>query len=536
MARILLVDDDKDQLEMRRLLLDQAGHEVQAAGSVEEAERLLDVQTPKLVLMDLRLPRTEDGLTLIRRVRASAPRVKIVVLSGYLPDLSNLPEEGMVDQVLSKPMRSEKLLRTITRLALFIVCLMPLRAQSVRTFALQVESPAEVVAEMDISASGADWGRAGRESVLVTMTVDELRKQHLMLYAGGERHVYRAWLGELQPGAHTVKLERHPDYSARGIPLEVHRVNFRPYQPSDPDYAVIVNAPALFARTNTIGKFTDIPLLLYCERLGDGSLRYTMIFSNEDGGTDTRGLMARWGRTTDIEHIYQVWPDKSGKGPRAQIQTRDHKDVEFQGKREGMHPLLAVVTDNNMVAGDSASAVRYHLAPVVADLGAASREKVMDENLLTYVISARELEREGKLRKFGTVEGSKISSPENYLHVEMRLLNKEARIAVLVRLQGENFFRSSHSNMTENAIERSGWVRTTIELPPATQPGQVAEIALQCLPEPKTDGSGSCRVESIGKMFFLNSRQQPDENFWRPGMDKGPWIIPAGHTRLVPVR
>ena len=55
----------------------------------------------------------------------------------------------------------------------------------------------------------------------------------------------------------------------------------------------------VFARKNTIGKFSDIPLVLYAERLvedGHPLLQYTMIFSNEDGGTSTRALMARWGR------------------------------------------------------------------------------------------------------------------------------------------------------------------------------------------------------------------------------------------------
>ena len=37
-----------------------------------------------------------------------------------------------------------------------------------------------------------------------------------------------------------------------------------------------------------------------------------MIWSNEDGGTNTPALMARWGRTTDIEWIYRVVLDRAG--------------------------------------------------------------------------------------------------------------------------------------------------------------------------------------------------------------------------------
>lgn len=314
--------------------------------------------------------------------------------------------------------------------------------------------------------------------------------------------------------------------------MQVHGVTFRQYKAADAEYAVMANAPVLFARPNTVGKFTDIPLLAYCERLPDGSLRYSVIFSNEDGGTSTRALMARWGRVTDIEHVYQVWPATK----KTLIQTKGHKDVEFHGKYEGRHPLLAVSTDNNMVSEEGVSAVRYQLAPLVVEMGAASREKVMDENPVTYLVSSRELEREGKLRDFGKTEGTKISNPENYLIVEMRLLNKDARVALLVRLHEEKFFRVSNLGVHDMGIERSGWVRTAIELPPATQPAQVAEIGLQCLPEVKAEHGGQCRVEGISKMFFLNSKSMPDASFWRPGVDRGPWVIPSGQVRMVPLR
>lgn len=410
--------------------------------------------------------------------------------------------------------------------------LLALSAQSKNEYPFQVDEPVEVVADLEMSAPGADWGRSGRESAMATVTLDGAeQQQHVMLFAGNDHHHYRVLLGELKPGAHQIRVERHPDYSARGINLEVHKVTFRQYKPVDAEFDAIAHAPLIYARANTLRKFSDIPLLAYCERLGDGSLRYSVIFSNEDGGTSTRGLMARWGRVTDIEYVYQVWP-----GKKAIIQTRDHKDVEFRGKLEGLHPLLAVVTDNNMVSDEGRSPIRYQLAPIVVDLSKASRELVMDQHPITYQISARELEREGKVRKYGTIEGQNISNPENYLFFELRATMKQARLAVLVRLEGEKEFHASNLGFSDLAIERSGWMRTAIELPPATQPPQIAEIALQCLPEPRTDGSGTCRVDQISRMFFLNAAQQPGESFFRPRMDRGPWMIPAGQLRMVPVR
>lgn len=543
MGAVLLVDDNTDQLDLRSRILRAAGHRVHAAACAREALEALAREAPKLVIMDLRLPRTEDGLALIRQIKPAYPGTRLVVLSGWPGDLDAAPERELVDEILPKPVRSKYLVEMVSKFAILLLCLclggaVPAFSTDNNTHPFQLDAPAEVVAEFELSVPGADWGRQGREAVLATVTTDDAARQHIMTFAGADRYKYRVFLGELAPGAHKVQIDKHPDYSARGLLLQVHSVTFRQYKPGDAEYAVVANAPALYARPNTIGKFTDIPLLTYCEKLGDGSLRYSVIFSNEDGGTSTRALMARWGRATDIEHVYQVWPDASGKPQRAQIQSPGHKDIDFLGKREGLHPLLGVTTDNNMVEGNSTSAVRYQLAPVLVDLGFASREKVMDENPITYAIAARELEREGKLRKYDTVEGTKISAPENYLILEMRIANKNARLAVMARLEGENFFRTSHIGITEMAIERSGWVRTTIELPPATQPTQVAELAWICLPEPKTsEAPGACRVDGFSKLFFLNARQQPDASFWRPRLgDRFPHALVPGQVRMVPLR
>ena len=113
MARILVVEDDPGQLEVRKLILEQAGHEVVAAGDASNAiENLPGCQ---LVLMDFRIPTTEDGLRLIR---AASGQARIVVLSGAQPDVP-LP----VDEVLTKPCSSRKLLEVIAKLCLLLFCL-----------------------------------------------------------------------------------------------------------------------------------------------------------------------------------------------------------------------------------------------------------------------------------------------------------------------------------------------------------------------------------------------------------------------------
>jgi CheY-like chemotaxis protein len=156
MARILLVDDDPDQLEIRKLLLKTEGHEVWTAKTAPAAGQVFGECKPELVVMDLRLPRLEDGQELIRELRARSSSVRIVVLSGLASDLSQLPEAGLVDQVLHKPFRTERLLGLISKLTLLCLCVaigVILSVEQTDTFRL--DRPAEVVAELDMSSPGA---------------------------------------------------------------------------------------------------------------------------------------------------------------------------------------------------------------------------------------------------------------------------------------------------------------------------------------------------------------------------------------------
>ncbi len=131
------------------------------------------------------------------------------------------------------------------------------------------------------------------------------------------------------------------------------------------------SAPVVIARADTLGRFSDVPLLAYVEQR-PGAWRYSVIFSNEDGGTSTRDLMARWGRTTDIEFIYEMNPSTGA----TLIQAKGHKEIPYAGTYEGRHPLLEVVTLNNMVApGSAAGKLDFRLSPESISL-AGSREVV----------------------------------------------------------------------------------------------------------------------------------------------------------------
>ena len=113
MCRLLIADDDLQQLGIRKLLLEAAGYEVTVAENAPEARRLLVELRPDVLVMDLRLPKLKDGLNLIRCVEEQRLPAKIIVLSGWTEDLLDLPEEKLVARVLGKPTRNEDLLQAI---------------------------------------------------------------------------------------------------------------------------------------------------------------------------------------------------------------------------------------------------------------------------------------------------------------------------------------------------------------------------------------------------------------------------------------
>ncbi|MCX6592626.1 MAG: response regulator [Acidobacteria bacterium] len=506
MAHILLVEDNADQLLLRRLILERAGHTVTPAATAAEARLALE-PAPDVAVMDLSLPGIEDGLALVRDVSAACPSTKIAILSGWTAALEGRPEKALVAATITKPSTAKHLMDIIAKLALCLLLILPAWG---REFAFESTGRGETVAELDLRSNASDWGIARRQAAVAKVSVDGGDPQHVWVL-GERKGPVSVFLGQLPAGKHRLSIERDETFSAPDSTLDVRGAKF-----SEDSGAILANAPVLYAREDTMGKFSDIPLLVYAERLPGGILQYTIVFSNEDGGTSTRGLMAVWGRTTDIEYIYRVGTD--GK---AIIQAKDHKDIPYDGPLEGHHPLLVPVTKNNMVAPTttekSKTAMRFQLVPMEVELSTHSREIVMDRAPWTYAVAAKELTREGRLDQIG--------DPRNYLYLEASITSVKARLGFKVRLVTETAWRMSHRDDRRLAIERSGWVRSTIALPAGTSPKQIAEFGYDCLPNEKDgvkDPGAACKIEQISPAFFLTPDYLPGRPFKLP-----PTVIPA---------
>jgi len=80
-ARILVVDDEAIMRELLTLHLREGGYDVLVAEDVVEAGRLILLELPDLIILDVMLPEI-DGFTVCETIRLQNPDIPILILSA----------------------------------------------------------------------------------------------------------------------------------------------------------------------------------------------------------------------------------------------------------------------------------------------------------------------------------------------------------------------------------------------------------------------------------------------------------------------
>jgi hypothetical protein len=391
-----------------------------------------------------------------------------------------------------------------------------------RAFTLTEE--AEVVASITAGCARCDWGEAGREAAVLELSVDGTYSQHLILFRGETAVPYRVMLGRLSAGEHHLRIVRDEARSAKGAgEATIGRVVFETFSSRAPEYAWLSRAPVLRARPGTVERFSDAPLLMYVETDVTGEqgtpyqYQYTVIFTNEDGGTPTDRLMATWGRTTDIEFVYGI--TQSAAGGREEIQAEGHKWVPFAGPRLGTHPVLWVATENNMVADRGPDdAIRFAPAPEMIRLDRVSRESVMDERPWTYAITSGEMRREGRVDAAATAGTGRIPDPRRYATVEGCGEVRDATLAfdIGVTRGGRVEWFPTDRGETRFRIARGGCFRGGAPLPEGVSPSDITALRVRAYTRPPKEGesplprgTGHVILQRINRVFMLDNAFVP---------------------------
>ncbi len=104
--RVLVVEDNLDNLALVRFLLNRAGYEVLSAGSGVDALRVAREEHPELILMDMAIPEM-DGWTAAKELKAdpATQKIPVVALTAFtLPGDRRRAMEAGCEGFIPKPM------------------------------------------------------------------------------------------------------------------------------------------------------------------------------------------------------------------------------------------------------------------------------------------------------------------------------------------------------------------------------------------------------------------------------------------------
>ncbi len=304
---------------------------------------------------------------------------------------------------------------------------------------------------------------------------------------------------------------------------------------ADAAYRALAFAPVLHPRRNELGRYTDLPLVMWYETDSTPRgtrLRYSVVFSNEDGGTPADRLLATWGRLTDIEYVLGIELDREGRVLEATYQAPSHKILPFRGIVPGRHPALWVVTDNNMVSDHGATRPIFAPVPVPFDLSATSREAVMDAHPWTYVVSSQEAFREGRVDASPPPDSHRIVDPRQYVYVEACAQTRDAALTFGMAVDGpdgRSWYESDGGHKEYRIIRQSsefpnGCFRGAVALPAAAMTAPLRALRFRAYTRTLRDGeapippgAAAATVVRVNEVFRLGADFLPAGNLftWR---------------------
>ena len=121
MTKILVVDEDPDFVRIIRAILEAEGYQVFEAANGKQALEALRQDKPDLMLLDVMMSTTLEGVDVCREIRADPDLkdVPIIMVSSiatteYAPEFPD-DEHIPIDTWISKPIQPAVLLKVVKR-------------------------------------------------------------------------------------------------------------------------------------------------------------------------------------------------------------------------------------------------------------------------------------------------------------------------------------------------------------------------------------------------------------------------------------
>ncbi len=120
-AKILVVDDDPDFVEVLRIVLRSAGYQVVSASDSAEALKQIEAEQPDLMFLDIMMTTFNDGLDFSERLKEDPVlRYLPIIIVSSIADTPYAGHVSMDEAIhaeawLSKPVDPDRLLGTVRR-------------------------------------------------------------------------------------------------------------------------------------------------------------------------------------------------------------------------------------------------------------------------------------------------------------------------------------------------------------------------------------------------------------------------------------
>jgi ActR/RegA family two-component response regulator len=169
--KVLLVDDNKDEIFLTQRSLEKKNFEVVSVTSVTEAFKQIAAQSFDVLITDLHMPEPGDGFAVVTAMRHSQPGALTLVISGF-PDVQRSMSTILLqaDEVLMKPFDAEQLAELLQK-----------KVRDSKATPKKAKESVASILEREASITMQRWlSRVGRVKELISLPLTaEERTDHL---------------------------------------------------------------------------------------------------------------------------------------------------------------------------------------------------------------------------------------------------------------------------------------------------------------------------------------------------------------------
>ena len=121
MAKIAIIDDDPDILDASSLVLTSKGYEVITANNPDDGYKIVQENSPDLIILDVMMNEPDDGFFLAQKFRKNNITTPIIMYTSISKTIGmdyGVNEMVPVDEYVEKPISPAQLIQKVEKLLL----------------------------------------------------------------------------------------------------------------------------------------------------------------------------------------------------------------------------------------------------------------------------------------------------------------------------------------------------------------------------------------------------------------------------------